>query len=441
MLTRRHVWTNAGTGAILLAILGVWLLRSTTASWPTIVLWTAMLCLVAVIVAAQLAYVRHRDSVRAKRLAAWWGRPGVRACAAVLMFPAIIAWMVLFTSAFSGSRGSLIASSFDAMHMGLMCSGMFFIMLAFVRGGTEPRCASCEYLLEGAPDGGYEVCPECGGGLRAKGSIATGRKTVIKPMIVVGVALLLLSFASFGRFSRGSARAVPYLPTGALIKEVTAAPRGFTSNEWAELLTRPLTPSQQEDLFEGLIELRERRGHASREAEGWLDRTAMAGSVPGALIERYFEGMLELWIAAPASVSRTSERGLRFGFGGDFRGNIHVPASSILRVWFVPEELLADGEPVVMLHDPRLPIAGISMNTTERRWRDIHRDPVTPASDGPVGMVDPSQIRSDALELRGTGWIYVAPHGTPMPSSGAASPAGAVWVSRVDLRSTVRVED
>lgn len=438
MLTRKKVWTGVAVAAVWLLAVGA--LLSPWNSWGGLAAWLATAVLIFTIPACQLAYVRHRDSARAKRLAALWRRPAVRGLAALLALPLGIAWMVLLSGGLSGTGGSVLASMLDTLYMGLMISGMLFISLAFIRGGDEPRCAGCEYLLEGAPEGGFERCPECGADLRASSAIATGQKVIVKPMVAVGAAMVIVAFVSIGRVSRGSGSVVPYLPTGALIKEVTAAPRGFTNNEWAELTTRSLTQGQREALFEGMLELRERKGFVAREAEAWMDQTAMAGDVPEALVERYYAGMLRLWLAAPEVVNAASGTPVRFGIGGDFRGNIHVPASSVLRVWFVPDELLVEGQPAAMHNDPRRPIYGISMGTTDRGLEGLEPNFATPAQRGPVGEFDAASVAGDSVALRATGWLYVAPYTTVGPAAGQSVPADAVWSTRVDLSKTVRIE-
>lgn len=360
-------------------------------------------------------------------------RTPVRVGLALLAFPLMVGWMVAFTGLSTGRGGSLLVGVISNAHMGLMFTGFALIGLSIVRRGEEPRCRVCQYDLEGAPDGGYDACPECGANLRLSTSIIKGTRRVVVPMIVAGALTVVVSFASIGFLTRGSAAYMPYLPTGALIKEITVAPRGFTQDEWTELLTRTLTPAETEALFRGMLDQRDANGYMASEAEGWLDATALAGKAPADAIERYYAGMLDVWLAAPAVVSRRESGSFRFGFGADHRGNISVPSHAVLRAWFQPESLTVDGMPADLVHDPQNPVAGVSMNTTNQRTRGAPRDERTYTSNGPVARVDASIIDADKVELRGTGWIAVVPHGSPM--------TGAVWRTRVDVRKTVRVVD
>jgi hypothetical protein len=400
-------------------------------AWPVIVVVLGLWVYACSVAKHWLA--SDRDTPGRQRVLNTLARTPVRIGLAMLAFPFVVGWMVAFTGLSTGRSGSVLVGIISNSHMGLMVTGMVLMGLSVVRRGEEPRCRACQYDLAGAPDGGYEACPECGADLRASTSIIKGTRRVIVPMIVAGAAIVVVSFASIGLLSRGSAKYMPYLPTGALVKEVIAAPRGFTRHEWAELLTRTLTPAETEALFRGMLDQREANGYMASEAEGWLDVTALAGRVPANAIERYYAGMLDAWLAAPAVVSRREGGSFRFGFGADHRGNISVPSPAVLRVWFQPESLTVDGVPADMVHDPRGPIAGVSMNTTNQRTRGAPRDEQTYSSNGPVGRVDATGIAADEVELRGTGWIAIVPHGSPM--------TGAVWRRRVDVRKTVRIVD
>jgi DNA-directed RNA polymerase subunit RPC12/RpoP len=427
-----------GIGAVLMTCLALMV-------WWGAPLWRvgllALVMAAVMLLGWRLRVLGKRRLERAEGLRLALARPWVRVGLALVAFPVMTLWFALFQLVFAGPRGSLLVLVLGQVHMGLMFTGMALMGLAVVRGGKEPRCARCAYLLEGAPEGGYVVCPECGHGLLTEGTIVQGRKRVIWPLLVVGVVVTVAPILGIGTLSRGTALMTRYLPTSSLIKEVSAAPRGFTHEEWAEILRRQLSPTQTERLFEGVLELRERKGFTSREAEGWMDQAALSGGVPANMIERYYEGMLRLWIAAPDAVRRSETPTVRFGFGGDFRGNIHTPASSVLQVWFVPEELFVGEQAAAMEHDPSGPIYGIQMGTADRSFRGVKRDPVNPASDGPIGTVDVQDLAGETIELRGTGWLYVAPHGTPPPPADRSIPVGAVWSKRIDLKKTVRIED
>ena len=426
--------------ALGLAVLGgvFWFLVLPSPSWSGQPAWVRLV-VVAAIALWTLACWRTKhwlqrgtDTPTRQRVLGVLAKTPVRVGLALLAFPLGVGWMIGFTGLLGGRSGSLLVGVISNAHMGLMFTGFAFLGLAFVRRGDEPRCRKCQYDLAGAPEEGYELCPECGSGLRSAHAIRRGTRRVIVPMVVFGVALVVVSYATIGTFLRGSSSYMPLLPTDSLIKEVTTAPRGFTMDEWAELLTRSLSPQQAEWLFEGLLDLRDDRGYYASEAEGWMDQAALSRAVPSEAIQRYYEGMLELWIAAPDMVRRSQPGDAWIGYGADHKGNLSVPSHAVLRVYFEPDSLTVDGRPADMVRDPRQPLPGLSMNTTDQSYRGEHRDRRTISTNGPQARLDPSAISGDSIEIRGTGRIMVVPYGAPA--------SAAVWTKRIDVSKKVRVE-
>ena len=74
------------------------------------------------------------------------------------------------------------------------------LLVVGVRGrrrGSEPRCAACGFDLSGVWKGvDGTVCPECGvelhHGTRRAGGVRTGTRRAVRPVVVVGVLLLLV---------------------------------------------------------------------------------------------------------------------------------------------------------------------------------------------------------------------------------------------------------
>lgn len=356
-----------------------------------------------------------------------------------------LVYLVVVPVLLRGPAASMLAGVAGNLPMSAMFLGFAFLGAAASREGKEPRCAACGYDLTGAPDPAQadsDKCPECGAFFRLSGRTVTGRRTINKPFIGLGVALVIASF-SFAFFALrnptiGSNWHVSLLPTGSLIKEVTAAPRGFTRDEWMELSKRPLTPRQEARLARGLIDLRARRGFVGMEAEPWLEKFAASGAMPAHLLERYYAEWLEIRLVVPGSV-RVGEW-VHAGIAAQHRGNIgNAPAG--MRAWVLVGGFTFGDDPT--LHERRhQALSGITLQPTSAMFRRGLPPPNEVTGHSPLARFVPD--RAGDLRVRATIWIAISPlapdpvlwslKGEPLLSQEVA------WLRRLDLDATVRVD-
>ncbi|MFM9995385.1 MAG: hypothetical protein ACKVU4_06240 [Phycisphaerales bacterium] len=351
-----------------------------------------------------------------------------------------------------GGHGSYLAAFLQ--HAPMVCSliGIGLIGAAFVRSGSEPRCAACGYDVSGAPqpaDPG-DRCPECGTEFRVPGGTVVGERRVHRGLVVMGVVLVAGQFVWYATLARSPSAMMgwytPYLPTGSLIREVTGAPRGFTRDEWAELNTRTLTPDDEVRLARGLIELRARQHYMDPAAETWLDAYAKSGGMPADLLERFCAEWLDLWLVAPARV-RVGES-VTIGLAGDYRGNIGAAgggAALVARIVFEGFRVGDDPEPqaraVTSIHGMRL----MSTEILNDRMRGSTRSRPDALGDRSPQLTVTPNVQG-TLRIRAAVWIIVNPQasglnpvvwnddGTPV------LPADAVWTKRVELERTIEVD-
>lgn len=345
-------------------------------------------------------------------------------------------------------RGSPVAALAQNAPMAAMFAGFGLVGAGRTRDGNTPRCAKCEYDLSGAPEPAdpADKCPECGALFRERRGIATGTKTTHPRLIVAGVLLIAVQFIYLALAMRSPrtvmAWYVPYLPTSSLIAEVSGAPRGFTMDEWAELSTRALTPPQQARLAEGLIDLRKRRGFLDPTAGPWLEKYAVSGGMPGAILERYYAEWVDLWLVAPES-ARAGER-ITVGVSAHCRGSTSSPTTGTGL-------------------DARVILAGISLGDAPvaegRSSAAIHALAIQPrevynlfarAGGRPQALGRESPTTTVLLETPGTAilrasvWVVVGPSDIDpvlwSEDGSPALPADTVWSRRVELERTVRVD-
>ncbi len=380
---------------------------------------------------------RGADTPARRRSLVVLARTPVRVCLALVAFPLMVGWLVGVNRLLGAQDGSILVGVIDNAFMGFLATGAAFFAYSFVRRGDEPRCRACQYDLSGAPEDGYAKCPECGASLRFSPAIVRGSRRVIVPMIVVGVVFAALGITSL--FKLRPLVYVPHLPTGTLIEEATE-PLGFSSMVWKELTSRQLTRGQTEALFEGLLEQRETRMYSAGDAEEWLDASVRTGSLPEGLFERYYDGTLTLWIAAPNSIS--ADETLRFGVGGDYRGSMWTN-NRRLAAFFLAEEVTINGqapepEQVRLLG---IPLQGQMLGTAQSQPYGAEVDRNVPAHGGPMVTVPMDEYAGlAALELRVVGTMFFVDFSTT-PGWGPPTLGDAIWSKRVDLRKTVRIEN
>lgn len=342
---------------------------------------------------------RRGDGVR-RVLAA----PPLRVLAGLCYGGMFIMFMVAFTSAITGRSGSLLIAALSNLPMGLMTAGVSILGGAFLRRQGPPHCAKCRYDLSGPPEGGYDVCPECGTDVRAPAAVVRERREMHRGVLAVGVLLAAAPFAWFFFAFRSPVLSMGwYLPavsTASLIAEVTGAPRGFTMNEWAELATRTLTPAQEQRLFEGLLALRAGRGFIDPGAEAFLARVAESGTIPASLRERYYSEMISVRLTEPTPgiVAISSE------YTGPYVAG------------FVQTGVVATG----------FEVGGAAAR----------------AGAGPTVEILPEDWHGgDTLTVRARGWVYALPSGSaPLPARAEVPefPAGTLWMRPIDVSITLR---
>jgi len=200
-------------------------------------------------------------------------------------------WIVLGVVWALVMRDSVIVSMIRFSNMLFMALGILLLRLGIKRYvGDAMHCAGCGY--EQAAGGG-DKCPECGSEWGQAGGLIRGRVVRSRGLVVAGLVLFMVypatSFLGFvpgrlasltptwllmeqveGRQSAGRSSYTlwPVLAarnlsatqddalTWMLIREITVAPRGFVTAEWAMLSLRTLSSEQHRELISGLIEKR-----------------------------------------------------------------------------------------------------------------------------------------------------------------------------------------
>jgi len=230
-------------------------------------------------------------------------------------------WIVLGVVWALVMRDSVIVSMIRFSNMLFMALGILLLRLGVKRYvGNAMHCAGCGY--EQAAGGGAK-CPECGSEWGRAGGLIRGRVVRSRGLVVAGLALFMLYPATMfvdvtpgrlasltptwllmeqveGRQSAGysSYTLWPVLAarnlsatqddtlTWMLIREITVAPRGFVTAEWAMLSLRTLSSEQHRGLLTGLIEKRTGHGYLTADDHAWLEQQTLSGTIPADLTDR-----------------------------------------------------------------------------------------------------------------------------------------------------------
>ncbi|MHC5002096.1 MAG: hypothetical protein ACYTJ0_03150 [Planctomycetota bacterium] len=291
------------------------------------------------------------------------------------------------------------------------------------RVGDAVFCAACGY--ERAPGATGRQCPECGGRWREPGGFVRGQRAGSPAMrwAAVGCGLLVVAvmLLQFPRFKRPLVRAAP---TSVLIDTVVGT-LGFHQDEWAELVSRALTPAQEQELFEGLLERRRRRDYLFANATAWASGRIAAGAVPPELVERWYAEMLEARLPDPGP--------LAVGAAVTLPVELHAIPPSITgqSLHVLAEGVWVDGEPQPEPL-PRLIQAYFRLEETgdPKRW-GMASPPFTVATPGEHEIevrfwqiVGPAALSGDAVRWDASGEPIL--------------PAKVAWAKRVTLKRTVR---
>ena len=136
-----------------------------------------------------------------------------------------------------------------------LVAGLFILTALFPRRtGQTPFCRKCRYNLTGLA---RKRCPECGEKLSSMNAVIIGSRTVRRPRLFTGLAILLLAAGVFGAWGIPALKNVrwySYYPTWMLFRDADSAVlldrlRGFSELEGRRKAGR-LNERQMEQLLE-----------------------------------------------------------------------------------------------------------------------------------------------------------------------------------------------
>jgi hypothetical protein len=378
-------------------------------------------------------WVRHRPDGTERRYLRFLG----------LLAPAAFYQVVMLSHAAAGG-GSLLAGMLKAAPMTVFFLGFGVASLAVRKVGDEVSCAKCGYAMDAeiqAIDDPEQRCSECGAFWKRPGGFVRGRKQILKWPIAVAAILLVCGVGlMFSPFYRGlGARQFALLPTSSLIREVTAT-GSFTYDEWAVLSNRTLSQKQKLKLAEGLLAKRSKRQYLGNDEEAWFEAAVLNGELPRDIVERYFRGMLEVWIDAPDNA--TLGRPLSIGLGSDHRGSLRTPSRTTLKVYVIFAGFRVNGGE--LQEAATGPAHGISYGRVRRAWGKLERTITQGGTKPPELDIQPAA--AGPLLISAEYWLVVAPPNAFantslwQPDGQPQIPPSAAWAERIIIDKTITIE-
>jgi hypothetical protein len=257
---------------------------------------------------------------------------------------AVVVWSIYtIVAILIRSPGSTLRALLESLPMGLFMVGVTLASQLRTRRGTTLRCVRCDYDLSGLES----PCPECGSAWSKTSGTVLGTRAWSPRILLLALPLMLPLLATFilpffGGPLLTQRLVARVLPTDSLIADAAFA-RGFTTDTWAELNRRTLTPAQRETLAQGLLTRTALQLHAWGDEAKWLTAEFAAGrlslNTQRAVLSRFVPLAL-----APDAASGTSIIGIApasaWGLGDAFLGwslfVVRGPAMNELRIEVAP---------------------------------------------------------------------------------------------------------
>ncbi len=306
--------------------------------------------------------------------------------------------------------------------------GVACISRYFMRKGLTRHCAACDY--QRVPEGeNSERCPECGADWSRPGGVVTGVRQRDPRYLWIGAAVCVVAVLGMMSYlnvdSPGGSWALRAIPTPSLIHDTTTS-GGFTIAEWKELRRRTLTPAEDCQLAQGLLDKRLRRDYLDTTEGGWLWTQVATNALPKPLADRYYHEMLDVWIDVPTTIRKGES--LQASLGSIFRlSNLPVGIEAV--VYF--GGFAVDDNAARLARSDRCMFAGL---LDEPKYR-FHAK-LEPSQEG--GAVHLRAVLYFAIG-RGLNWSM-----TPVPwaeDDTAILPASVIWSLRIEIEKVIQVTE